>query len=72
VFRKDDSITGNVTLTLPAGKKMEHQGIKLELLGSIGKFLVPVILFVAPFSIPLIIRNICGAQQPSRIRLLYS
>jgi vacuolar protein sorting-associated protein 26 len=37
LFVGKESVVGNVSLKLNPGKKIEHAGVKIELLGQIGK-----------------------------------
>lgn len=37
VFTSGESIQGTVHVKVPSGKPIEHQGIKIEFLGQIGK-----------------------------------
>jgi len=36
VYTGEEAVNGTVSLVLPSGKKLEHEGIKLELVGEIG------------------------------------
>lgn len=39
LYEGDEPIKGTVTISLKPGQKLEHQGVKLELLGEIGPLL---------------------------------
>ena len=38
IYHVEDDVTGRLVINLKKGKKLEHQGIKVELIGRIGKF----------------------------------
>ena len=38
IYSGEDSVAGSVKVILPSGKKLEHVGIKVELIGAIGKW----------------------------------
>ena len=37
IYSGDDVVSGTVRVIVPSGKKLEHVGIKIELIGAIGK-----------------------------------
>jgi vacuolar protein sorting-associated protein 26 len=37
IFSGQDSVSGVVDISLPPGKKIEHQGIRIELIGQTGR-----------------------------------
>ena len=39
VYSGDESIVGTVEISVPSGKRVDHLGIKIEMIGQIGKLL---------------------------------
>ena len=39
LYNGNETITGKVDVVIPSGKKFEHLGIKIEMIGHIGKLL---------------------------------
>lgn len=37
IFYDGETVSGNVSIALKTGSKLEHKGIKIELIGQIGK-----------------------------------
>ena len=40
IYHVEDDVTGRLVINLKKGKKLEHQGIKIELIGRIGNFYI--------------------------------
>jgi vacuolar protein sorting-associated protein 26 len=40
IYSGSDNIKGTVKVIIPSGKKLEHVGIKVELIGTIGTFIL--------------------------------
>lgn len=47
VYEGSEVVSGKVEITIPSGKKVEHLGIKIEMLGFVGKLHVVESLFMA-------------------------
>lgn len=46
IYTGDEPVSGTVSLTLPSGKKVEHEGIKLELVGEIGTWSTRLFIYL--------------------------
>lgn len=40
IFQMDEDVKGTITMLMPAGKKVEHVGIKVEMIGEIGIYVL--------------------------------
>jgi hypothetical protein len=39
VYEGTESVSGKVDISIPSGKKVDHLGIKIEMLGFVGEFI---------------------------------
>jgi vacuolar protein sorting-associated protein 26 len=48
VYTGQENVSGVIDISVPAGKKVEHQGIRIEMIGQTGT--LPILLKIAFFS----------------------